>query len=59
MLEGFLMIRWVVLFLIISLVAGALGYSNIAQGAADIAKFIFFGFLILFIIALVLLFTGK
>jgi uncharacterized membrane protein YtjA (UPF0391 family) len=46
------MLSWVFLFLIVALVAGALGFRFIAGTAATIAKVIFFIFLILFAIAL-------
>ncbi|MBK7385171.1 MAG: DUF1328 domain-containing protein [Flavobacteriales bacterium] len=32
------MLRWVVTFIIIALIAGVLGFTNIAAGAADIIK---------------------
>ena len=35
------MIRWIVIFLIIALVAAVFGFGGIAEGAADIAKIIF------------------
>lgn len=53
------MIRWVLLFLLISVVAGALGFGGLAHASAEIAKVIFFVFISLFVIALVLLFVGK
>ena len=36
------MIRWIVIFLIIALVAAVFGFGGIAEGAADIAKIIFY-----------------
>ena len=53
------MLRWVLFFLLVSLVAGALGFTGIAQGSAEIAKVIFVIFLSLFVIALILLMVGK
>ena len=43
---------------LVSLIAGALGFSGVARGAATIAKVLFAIFLILFIIFLVLAFTA-
>lgn len=52
------MLKWAVIFFLISIVAGALGFSGGAQGAAGIAKILFVLFLILAIVFLVLLFAG-
>ncbi|MEO7993998.1 MAG: DUF1328 domain-containing protein [bacterium] len=46
------MLRWALIFFVISLVAGLLGWSGLAAGAADIAKFIFFVFVGLLVLAL-------
>ena len=40
------MLKWAVIFFFISLVAGVLGFTGIAAGAAAIAKVLFFLFLI-------------
>ena len=32
------MLKWALIFLVISLVAGALGFTGVARGAATIAK---------------------
>ena len=52
------MLTWVVIFLVISIVAGVLGFSTIAQGAAGIAKILFVIFLILFLILFVAIIIG-
>lgn len=48
------MLRWAVLFAILALVAGVLGFGNLAGDFAYIAKILLFVFLALFVIALVL-----
>lgn len=48
------MIRWVLLFLAISIIAGLLGFTGLQHAAAQVAKIIFFVFLGLFVIALLL-----
>jgi uncharacterized membrane protein YtjA (UPF0391 family) len=48
------MLKWAIIFLLISIVAGIFGFTGIASGAAAIAKFLFFAALVLFIIFLVL-----
>ena len=39
------MLKWSVIFFVISLIAAALGYGGIADDAADIGKVLFFIFL--------------
>jgi uncharacterized membrane protein YtjA (UPF0391 family) len=51
------MLKWALIFLVISLIAGAFGFTGIARGAATIAKVLFGLFLILFVIFLILAFT--
>lgn len=45
------MLKWAIIFAIISLVTGVLGFRGISGAAATIAKFLFAIFLILFLIA--------
>jgi len=47
------MLRWAIVFAIIALVAGALGFYGLESTAADIAKFFALVFVILFVVALV------
>ncbi len=46
------MLSWALLFLIIAIIAGILGFGVIVGAAAWIAKVLFFMFLILFIVGL-------
>jgi uncharacterized membrane protein YtjA (UPF0391 family) len=48
------MLKWALVFLLISLVAGVFGFTGIAAGAAAIAKILFFVGLALFVLFLVL-----
>jgi uncharacterized membrane protein YtjA (UPF0391 family) len=48
------MLRWALIFLVISLVAGALGFTGIARGASIIAKILFGIFLAIFVVLLLL-----
>lgn len=52
------MLKWAIIFLVISLIAGAFGFTGIARGAATISKVLFAIFLILFLIFLALAFTA-
>ncbi len=47
------MLKWAIIFLIISLVAGFLGFTDVAAGARGIAKILFFIFLAIFLIVLI------
>ncbi len=46
------MLKWSATFLLIAIVAAIFGFTGIAEGAADIAKVLFFIFLIGFVIVL-------
>ncbi|MCB8821901.1 DUF1328 domain-containing protein [Microvirga rosea] len=48
------MLKWALIFLVISLVAGALGFTGVASGAKTISKLLFGLFLAVFIILLLL-----
>ena len=47
------MLSWSVTFLIIALIAAALGFGGIAGTAVGIAKILFFVFLVLFILSVI------
>ncbi len=48
------MLKWAATFFIIAIVAAIFGFGNIAEGAADIAKVLFFIFIVIFLITLLL-----
>jgi uncharacterized membrane protein YtjA (UPF0391 family) len=48
------MLKWSLYFFIIALIAGAMGFTGIASGAASIAQILFFIFVVLFLGALFL-----
>ena len=48
------MLKWSITFLIIAIIAGLLGFTDIAGASMGIAKFLFFLFLILFVGSLIL-----
>jgi len=52
------MLKWALIFLVVSLVAGALGFTGVASGARTIAKILFGLFLLAFLV-LVLLAWGA
>jgi uncharacterized membrane protein YtjA (UPF0391 family) len=54
------MLGWVITFLVIALIAAALGFGGIAGTAVGLAKLVFYIFLILFAVSLVYsLVTGR
>ena len=46
------MLGWALTFLVVALIAAALGFGGIAGASAGIAKILFFVFLIFFVISL-------
>jgi uncharacterized membrane protein YtjA (UPF0391 family) len=48
------MLRWVVIFLIVALIAGVLGFSGVTIVSVEIARTIFEIFIVLFIVSLIL-----
>jgi uncharacterized membrane protein YtjA (UPF0391 family) len=48
------MLRWSIAFLVIALIAAVLGFGGIAEGAAGIAKVLFFAFLVIAAISFVM-----
>ena len=48
------MLSWTLTFLIVAIVAAVFGFGGLAAGAAEIAKVLFFLFLIAFAVSLVL-----
>ncbi len=48
------MLKWALIFLVVSIIAGALGFTGIASGAARIAKWLFFIAIAIFLILVVL-----
>jgi len=51
-LEETAVLKWAIIFAIIALVSGGLGFTRVSGAAATIAKVLFAIFLILFLIAL-------
>jgi uncharacterized membrane protein YtjA (UPF0391 family) len=48
------MLRWAAIFFIIAIIAAIFGFTDIASGAAAMAKILFFIFVILFLLTLIL-----
>ena len=52
------MLKWALIFFLISIVAGSLRLTGLARGSATIAKILFFMFLVIFIVVLILAITA-
>jgi uncharacterized membrane protein YtjA (UPF0391 family) len=48
------MLRWALIFLVVAILAGVLGFAGIMVAAAGIAKLLFYLFVVLFVISLVM-----
>jgi uncharacterized membrane protein YtjA (UPF0391 family) len=53
------MLYWAVVFLIISLVAGLMGFGGIASSAAGFSQVLFYLFIVLFVVSLLIGLSGK
>ncbi|MBV9571755.1 MAG: DUF1328 domain-containing protein [Alphaproteobacteria bacterium] len=53
------MLRWAVVFLVLGLIAGVLGFTAVAGASIAIAKFLFFVFLAVFLVFLILGITAA
>jgi uncharacterized membrane protein YtjA (UPF0391 family) len=47
------MLRWTLIFLIVAIVAAVFGFGGIYAAATDIARILFFIFIVLFILSLI------
>jgi uncharacterized membrane protein YtjA (UPF0391 family) len=49
---GGIMLRWALIFLVVAILSGVLGFAGVMVAAAGIAKLLFYLFLVLFAISL-------
>ncbi len=47
------MLYWALVFLVVALVAGAMGFGGVASTAGGMAQILFFIFIVLFLVSLV------
>jgi uncharacterized membrane protein YtjA (UPF0391 family) len=47
------LLKWAAIFFVIALIAAGLGFTGVAEGAADIAKVLFYIFLAICIVLLI------
>jgi uncharacterized membrane protein YtjA (UPF0391 family) len=48
------LLRWALLFFVISIAAGLLGFTGISAASADMARILFYIFVVIFLVLLVL-----
>ncbi len=54
------MLKWALIFLVVALIAGVLGFGGVAFISVEIARTLFFIFLVLFAVSLIAgLFRGR
>jgi uncharacterized membrane protein YtjA (UPF0391 family) len=54
------MLRWAVIFFLVAIVAAIFGFGNISAAATDIARILFYVFIVIFLLTLVMhLMGGK
>lgn len=51
--KDYIMLGWALTFLVIALIAGALGFGGIAGASAGMAQILFFIFIVLFVVAMI------
>jgi uncharacterized membrane protein YtjA (UPF0391 family) len=47
-------LKWALIFFLVSVVAGVLGFTGISAASADIARFLFYVFVVIFLVLLIL-----
>jgi uncharacterized membrane protein YtjA (UPF0391 family) len=47
-------LRWALIFFLVSIVAGIFGFTDISAASADIARFLFYVFAVIFLVLLIL-----
>lgn len=54
------MLRWSLIFFIVAIIAAVFGFGGVASGASDIARVLFFFFIVFFVVSLIWgLATGR
>ena len=53
------MLYYALMFLLVALIAGALGFGVVAFAAAEIARIVFFVFIVLFVVGLISHMFGR
>jgi uncharacterized membrane protein YtjA (UPF0391 family) len=51
---GMTLLKWALLFFVVSIVAGILGFTGVSAASADIARLLFYIFVVIFLVLLLL-----
>jgi uncharacterized membrane protein YtjA (UPF0391 family) len=52
--QAMTILKWALIFFLVSIVAGILGFTGISAASADIARFLFYVFVVIFLVLLIL-----
>jgi uncharacterized membrane protein YtjA (UPF0391 family) len=47
-------LKWALIFFLVSVVGGILGFTGISAASADVARFLFYVFVVIFLVLLIL-----
>ena len=48
------LLKWALIFFVVSIIAGILGFTGISAASADVARFLFYIFVVIFLVLLIL-----
>jgi uncharacterized membrane protein YtjA (UPF0391 family) len=48
------LLKWALIFLVVSIIAGILGFTGVSAASADIARILFYIFVVIFLVLLIL-----
>jgi uncharacterized membrane protein YtjA (UPF0391 family) len=52
--QAMTILKWALIFLVVSIIAGLLGFTGISAASADIARVLFYVFVVIFLVLLIL-----
>jgi uncharacterized membrane protein YtjA (UPF0391 family) len=52
--KGMSILKWALIFLVVSIIAGLLGFTGVSAASADIARVLFYIFVVIFLVLLIL-----
>ena len=52
--QAMTILKWALIFFLVSIVAGILGFTGISAASADVARFLFYVFVVIFLVLLIL-----
>ena len=52
--QAMTILKWALIFLLVSIVAGVLGFTGISAASADVSRFLFYVFVVIFLVLLIL-----